>query len=82
MPNQIEPLHIGYPCLLQEPIIFLKPTSSYIRQGAAIEIPPGTNTLDHEVELGVVMSKKGRDISREMALDYVAGEPACSQMLW
>eukprot|EP00243_Klebsormidium_subtile_P008835 TRINITY_DN4280_c0_g1_i1.p1 TRINITY_DN4280_c0_g1~~TRINITY_DN4280_c0_g1_i1.p1 ORF type:complete len:227 (-),score=50.31 TRINITY_DN4280_c0_g1_i1:66-746(-) len=57
----------------EEPIIFLKPTSSYIRQGAAIEIPPGTDTLDHEVELGVVMSRKGRDITQETALDYIAG---------
>jgi acylpyruvate hydrolase len=81
MPNKIESFHIGFTGCLQEPIIFLKPTSSYIRQGAAIEIPPDTDTLDHEVELGVVMSKKGRDISREMALDYVAGEPACCQVL-
>ncbi|GBG78327.1 hypothetical protein CBR_g26355 [Chara braunii] len=57
----------------KEPVLFLKPTSSYVRKGGVIEVPPGVDSLDHEVELGVVISKKGRDIPTEVAMDHVAG---------
>eukprot|EP00244_Chara_vulgaris_P003829 TRINITY_DN1722_c0_g1_i2.p1 TRINITY_DN1722_c0_g1~~TRINITY_DN1722_c0_g1_i2.p1 ORF type:complete len:224 (-),score=46.11 TRINITY_DN1722_c0_g1_i2:299-970(-) len=57
----------------KEPVLFLKPTSSYVRKGGVIEVPPGVDSLDHEVELGVVISKKGRDIPTELAMDHVAG---------
>eukprot|EP01114_Cavostelium_apophysatum_P006656 TRINITY_DN1807_c0_g1_i1.p1 TRINITY_DN1807_c0_g1~~TRINITY_DN1807_c0_g1_i1.p1 ORF type:complete len:225 (-),score=34.13 TRINITY_DN1807_c0_g1_i1:291-965(-) len=52
-------------------LFFLKPTTSLLRNGP-IEIPPNTG-VDHEVELAVVIGKKGRDISEASAMDYVAG---------
>lgn len=61
--------------LVQEPLIFLKPTSSYVREGGAVEIPPSCTFLDHEVELGVVIGKKGRDIQESQAMDHVSGTP-------
>lgn len=61
---------------VQEPLIFLKPTSSYIREGSAVEIPSPCTFLDHEVELGVVIGKKGRDISESQAMDHVSGMQA------
>lgn len=57
-----------------EPLLFLKPTSSYLRPGAGpIEVPPGSKELHHEVELGLVIGKGGRDIAAKDALSHVAG---------
>lgn len=58
----------------QEPFFFLKPTTSYIRSGANIEIPQGgTATVHHEIELGVVIGSRGRDIKEDQALYHVSG---------
>lgn len=57
----------------KEPIIFLKPTSSYVHEGGAIEIPPRLESVDHEVELAVVIGTKGRDIFEDRAMDHVGG---------
>lgn len=54
------------------PFFFLKPTSSYIANGQSIEIPRGCE-VHHEVELGVVIGKDGRDIKAANANDYIAG---------
>lgn len=56
------------------PILFLKPASSFLLQGQGhVEIPAGCTNLHHEVELGVVIGKNGRDIPADKAMDYVAG---------
>ena len=62
-------------CAFQTPFFFLKPTSSYVFQGGSIEIPPPLDSVQYEVELGVVIGKEGRDISEANAFDYVAGPP-------
>ncbi|KAG2008628.1 fumarylacetoacetate hydrolase, variant 2 [Coprinopsis cinerea AmutBmut pab1-1] len=54
------------------PFFFLKPTSSYLPSGGKVEIPQGV-VAHHEVELGVVIGKRGRDIQQSDADDYVAG---------
>ncbi|PIL24360.1 hypothetical protein GSI_14113 [Ganoderma sinense ZZ0214-1] len=56
----------------KEPIIFLKPTTSYVASGGTVEIPQGI-LAHYEVELGVVVSKRGRDIPASQAESYVAG---------
>ncbi|CDO73667.1 hypothetical protein BN946_scf185014.g137 [Trametes cinnabarina] len=56
----------------KEPIIFLKPTTSYVLSGGNMEIPKGV-VAHHEVELGVVVGKRGRDIPESEAEGYVAG---------
>ena len=55
----------------KNPLLFLKPASSVIFNGESIVIPKMSNCLHHEVELGVVIGKKCKNISREEALDYV-----------
>ncbi|CAG8471464.1 267_t:CDS:2 [Dentiscutata heterogama] len=55
------------------PIFFLKPTSSYLLQGGSVEVPKGSE-VHHEVELGVVIGKNGRDIIANEASDYIAGK--------
>ncbi|WP_427968746.1 fumarylacetoacetate hydrolase family protein [Altererythrobacter sp.] len=58
---------------IQETGLFLKATSSLIGQGQAIEIRHPDRRTDHEIELAVVIGKQCRAVSRERALDYVAG---------
>lgn len=50
--------------------MFLKPTSSYTQ--GDLELPDGV-TCVHEVELGVVIGKAGKDIKAEDAYKHVAG---------
>ncbi|MGA1793012.1 MAG: fumarylacetoacetate hydrolase family protein [Thermoplasmatota archaeon] len=53
------------------PQFFLKPPSAMIENGSTIIIPPGVEKLHHEVELSLVISKGGRNISHEAAMDHV-----------
>lgn len=53
--------------------VFLKATSSIIGQGDYIELPFEDRRTDHELELGFVIGKKGKDIKPENALDYIFG---------
>ncbi|ORX73760.1 hypothetical protein DL89DRAFT_276994 [Linderina pennispora] len=55
-----------------KPFFFLKPTSSYVTSPGTIEIPAGC-TVHHEVELGVVIGKSGRDIPAALASEHIAG---------
>jgi 2-keto-4-pentenoate hydratase/2-oxohepta-3-ene-1,7-dioic acid hydratase in catechol pathway len=56
------------------PKLFIKPSSAVIGPGEALTLPPvAENSTDWELELGIVMGKRGRDIPIERALDYVAG---------
>ncbi|KAF6176752.1 hypothetical protein GIB67_031563 [Kingdonia uniflora] len=57
----------------KEPVLFMKPTSSYLANGGTIEVPSPLESLDHEVELAVVIGKKARDVSEASAMDYVGG---------
>ncbi|GKV31460.1 hypothetical protein SLEP1_g40145 [Rubroshorea leprosula] len=57
----------------KEPVLFLKPTSSYLPSGGTIQIPHPLNSLDHEVELAVVIGKKARDVPEKTAMDFVGG---------
>jgi 2-keto-4-pentenoate hydratase/2-oxohepta-3-ene-1,7-dioic acid hydratase in catechol pathway len=56
-----------------EPLIFLKPLSSVISNGDAIRRPAGYDRVDFEGELGVVIKDRTYRISRDRALDAVAG---------
>lgn len=56
----------------KEPFFFLKPTSSYVFNGGNVEIPDGI-VAHHEVELGVVIGKTGRDVSQADAESLIAG---------
>jgi 2-keto-4-pentenoate hydratase/2-oxohepta-3-ene-1,7-dioic acid hydratase in catechol pathway len=56
-----------------EPMVFLKPPSALIRTGEAVELPPQSDEVHHEVELVVAIGKEGKRIAREDALDHVSG---------
>lgn len=57
----------------KEPVLFMKATSSIVGPNDAVEIPPGSEKTDWEVELGVVIGKPGRYLSLEQARSHVAG---------
>ncbi len=59
--------------LPEEPLMFLKPPSALILDGAPIERPAGYERVDFEGELGVVIGKRARRVAREHALDFVQG---------
>lgn len=55
------------------PIIFMKATSSLCGPFDPIYIPKNSVQTDWEVELAVVIGKRAKYVSKENALDYVAG---------
>ena len=60
--------------LPQKPIIFSKPPTTVTGPNTNILLNPKlTQQLDWEVELAVVMGKKGKYVPKEKALDYVFG---------
>jgi len=59
-----------------EPLLFLKPPSSLIGPGAAVELPPPslTQRVDYEGELGVIIAKRCRRLKAgEDVLPYIRG---------
>jgi len=59
--------------LPEKPIIFAKFPTALIGHNDSIVKPPLTDKMDYEAELGVVIGKRGRNISEEDALSHVAG---------
>ncbi|PYG34525.1 fumarylacetoacetate hydrolase family protein [Pelagimonas varians] len=59
--------------LPEEPVIFFKATSSVCGPNDDTEIPRTSVKTDWEVELGVVIGKHTKYVSKEDALDHVAG---------
>jgi 2-keto-4-pentenoate hydratase/2-oxohepta-3-ene-1,7-dioic acid hydratase in catechol pathway len=57
----------------KEPPIFGKWAPSIVDPGEPILRPRGSKQLDWEVELGVVIGRTARFVSKEQALDYVWG---------
>ena len=56
-----------------EPVVFNKWTSAVVGPNDDVAIPRGSKKTDWEVELGVVIGKEARYVSKEEALSYVAG---------
>ncbi len=56
-----------------EPIIFIKPSTTVIGHEDHIIYPPQSNNVHYEAELAIVISKKAEKVSEEDARDYVLG---------
>ena len=54
-------------------MIFIKPSTSVIRNGEPIRIPPGVGRVDHEAELGIVIGTRAYRVPKARALEYVLG---------
>ncbi|MGQ9513652.1 MAG: fumarylacetoacetate hydrolase family protein [Thermoproteota archaeon] len=59
--------------LPKNPIIFIKGRNALAGPFDPIIYPPITKQLDYEGELAVVIGKRGKDIARKDALNFVAG---------
>ena len=70
-------LEIKYP---EWPVFFTKPATTVIGHRGKVIHHKATDRLDWEVELAVVLGKKGRDIPKEKAYDYVFGYTICLDM--
>ncbi|PIE05506.1 MAG: 2-hydroxyhepta-2,4-diene-1,7-dioate isomerase, partial [Sorangium cellulosum] len=57
--------------LPQTPLLFLKPPSSLLAPEGTVLLPPESQRVEHEAELGVVIGKGGRRIELETAIDHV-----------
>ena len=70
-------IELKYP---EAPVFFTKPATSVIGQFGKVVHHKATEKLDYEVELAVVMGKKGRDIPQDKAYDYIFGYTICLDM--
>lgn len=55
------------------PVIFFKPSTAMVGHGQPVIRPARSLRLDYEVELGVVIGKRVRDLAPEQWLDAIAG---------
>ena len=55
------------------PLLFAMFANAIVGDGDPVVRPEGTHALDLEVELGVVIARTTRRVTREAALDHVAG---------
>jgi acylpyruvate hydrolase len=80
-PNKIVCLGLNYATHIKEmgrptpahPTLFAKYDGSLIGANDDIHMPPVSDDLDWEAELGVVVGRPGRHVPREKALEHVAG---------
>lgn len=57
----------------KEPVLFFKATSAIVGPFDDVVIPKNSTKTDWEVELAVIIGKKASYVSKENALDHVAG---------
>jgi len=57
----------------KEPIMFMKATSSMCGPNDNIELVAGSKKLDWEVELGIVIGKEAKHITKDQSQDHILG---------
>ncbi len=57
----------------EHPVVFMKANSAISGPNDDIVMPRGSETTDWEVELGIVIGKAAKYVSKEDAMEYVAG---------
>ena len=70
-------IELKYP---EAPVFFTKPATSVIGHLGKVVHHKATEKLDYEVELAVVMGKKGRDIPKDKVYEYIFGYTICLDM--
>jgi 2-keto-4-pentenoate hydratase/2-oxohepta-3-ene-1,7-dioic acid hydratase in catechol pathway len=68
--DHLEEQHLAMP---ERPMLFGKWTNAVVADGEPIVRPEGCEALDAEVELGVVIGRRARRVSRAEAMAHVAG---------
>ena len=64
----------------QAPVFFTKPATAVIGDQGRVLAHSATDKIDWEVELAVVIGRKGRNIPRAKANDYIFGYTVCLDM--
>ena len=57
----------------EHPTIFNKQATCVTGPTDPVHVPKASHVLDYEGELGVVIGRRGRHVSRDAAIDYIAG---------
>jgi len=57
----------------EQPVFYFSNSQSLVHNGTDIFAPQGSEELDYELELGIVIGKPGRNIAVEDAWDHIAG---------
>ncbi len=70
-------IELKYP---EAPVFFTKPATSVIGHLGKVVHHRATEKLDYEIELAVVIGKKGRDIPKGKVYDYIFGYTICLDM--
>lgn len=68
--EHIKELHNVKP---EEPVVFMKPTSSLALESDDIQLPSYSSDVHHECELVIYMAEDAFDVQENEALDYVGG---------
>ncbi|MFQ5451739.1 MAG: fumarylacetoacetate hydrolase family protein [Nitrospinaceae bacterium] len=68
--EHIRELNDGVP---DQPVIFMKPASCLVGEGELIRLPRHGSCLHHEVEIAVLIGKKGENIAENQAGSLIAG---------
>ena len=64
----------------KEPIVFNKSPHSIIGPYDNVQIPKYSKSLDHEVEIAIVIGKKAKYVKEENAQDYILGLCICNDI--
>jgi acylpyruvate hydrolase len=57
----------------EDPVVFLKPSTCLLHDGATLRIPPGVANVHWETELAVVVGRELRNVSEAEAMEGVLG---------
>lgn len=71
--DHAEELNMDIP---EEPILFLKPSTSVIGHLDNIIYPNSSNQVDYEAEIGIMISKEARNVKSENAEAFIGGYTA------
>ena len=64
----------------KHPILFMKANSAIVGPNDTVSIPRKSKKSDWEIELGVVIGRKAKYVSKKDALKYVAGYCICNDV--
>lgn len=64
----------------EQPLLFLKPPSCLIAAGDEIVMPPGSERVDYEGEIALVIGQRCRNVGEDEAFDYLLGVTALNDV--
>jgi 2-keto-4-pentenoate hydratase/2-oxohepta-3-ene-1,7-dioic acid hydratase in catechol pathway len=62
-----------HPAWYEQPVFYFSNTNAVIGPEDPVEVPPGCQRLDFELELAAVIGKPGKDLTPEQASEHIAG---------